>query len=455
MPKGSRRVAPVEEPERRASRSKHSRRPRDVSLEAARPSKHKRRRDRRRQALNDNSDEESNTDDSDYSDNDEDEDGSNMPPVRWLACTVGLLIGLALVYIQVALPGTGSVHDPRLVGNTQPAVASERAWSRTSAESVSTRASSGAPGPTFSASLPGSPKRPALHTTQGQGLTAKAAFPPPPLLSPSPMPPPPSPPPSPAPRPPPLPSPSPAPPPPSPPGPNVAEVLNTRFHEGGASNDLAKAGILLRQFDHTEDLAHPWRGCPSHVISNGAGNDCGMFGNRLSASIVNAAMVSAVTKRVPLFSSQTGGIVYSPRVSIACIYGGDGGSRKTSDGCGNSWCSPQRSVKTDGFWCDGLPHRPQALEHVLRGFMEHAQGSFNEAIIDAAVIDSQLPQAVEAFFYTAASGAAEMRIAHEAFLKAYPSLSVADGTAPPLLRLDVGDPQHPFKPSGFKGGGAT
>lgn len=230
------------------------------------------------------------------------------------------------------------------------------------------------------------------------------------------------------------------------------DTLNARFRSGVASNDLESAGILLRQFDRTEDLARPWRGCPNHRERDGAGNDCGMFGNRLSTSIVNALMVSPNEARVPLFSDE-GGVVYSPRVArLSCIYGGDGGSRKTADGCGSSWCSIQRAAVSDGFWCDGLPHRPTQLATVLRGFATHAQGSINEAIIDAAVIDANLPDIVEAFFYVNPAGAAAVRTAQAAFLAAYPSLSLAAGTAPPLLRLDPNDPKEPFKPSGFRGG---
>jgi hypothetical protein len=89
----------------------------------------------------------------------------------------------------------------------------------------------------------------------------------------------------------------------------------------------------------------PWGGCPGHVIRNGAGNDCGLFGNRLSASIVFADIATGIG-HVPLFSEEAG-VVYSPMfASIACIYGGDGGSRSKPDGCGSDWCSKSTCVET-------------------------------------------------------------------------------------------------------------
>ena len=228
------------------------------------------------------------------------------------------------------------------------------------------------------------------------------------------------------------------------------DVLNARFRDGTATNDLTAAGVLLRQFDRTEDIERPWRGCPGGHVSNGAGHDCELFGNRLSASIVNAQMVSPRDKVVPVFSTE-GGVVYSPTLSgITCIFGGDGGSRKFSDGCGHDYCPPQRSAAGD-VWCDGKPHFRTHIGDVLRGFSTVRQGSFNEVILNSETLDTHLPKVVEAFFYVTPTGATAARAAHEKFVAKY-GLKPTHPDFVPLLRLDVSDPDHPFKPSGFRGG---
>jgi len=265
--------------------------------------------------------------------------------------------------------------------------------------------------------------------------------PPSPTAPPPPSPPPPSP--SPRPRPPPQPPPPPPQPPPIPPPqpPSVVSILNARFRDGRASNELRAAGILLRQFDNTEDHMRPWGGCPGHVIRNGAGNDCGLFGNRLSASIVFADIATGIG-HVPLFSEEAG-VVYSPMfASIACIYGGDGGSRSKPDGCGSDWCSDARS-RTGDYWCDGRPHTPGQLADVLKD--RRHQGTYNEVILDSAMIDANLPQVVEAFFYLLganAGAAARARMAHQAFMAAYPN----HPKPPPLLQIDPQNLREPFTP---------
>ena len=120
--------------------------------------------------------------------------------------------------------------------------------------------------------------------------------------------------------------------------------LNARFKNGGASSELAKTGVLLHMFDKTEGLDSPaWLPCRADDL-------CGQFSDRISASIVNAAV------RVT-FASNRGGIVLSPTASnIHCSYFSDGGTMNKFckppapagcvPGCANSltsqpeWCRP-------------------------------------------------------------------------------------------------------------------
>lgn len=182
----------------------------------------------------------------------------------------------------------------------------------------------------------------------------------------------------------------------------------------------------------------PWRGCRGVDGSYAAAvneGECRLFGNRLSASIIYAGMkerpragvhsvidvatgsrndhvdaASTLAEQalhgkgehgerlhgIPIFS-RTVGVVYRPGyVKIMCSYGGDGGSRGTSDGCGTSFC-PDGGGKyvTIDAWCDGKPHA--SLGAMLRG---HAvRGGYNELIIETADLERQLPEAIEAIFY--------------------------------------------------------
>jgi len=221
------------------------------------------------------------------------------------------------------------------------------------------------------------------------------------------------------------------------PQPAIVHKLNARFRDGRPSNDLAKVGLLLRQFDAEEDQSQPWRGCPKRKkVAAGAGRECEIYGNRFSASIVNAEMFAA-QKKIRIFSNGAG-VIYSPSVRLNCIYGGDGGTRsKPEDGCGKQFCDPHRS-QNDG-WCDGLPHHSAQLANVL-GHMQ--PGNYDEAIVDTASIDAHLPGAVEAIFYVKGSrqSATQGREVHAKFVRQFD----LDAAEYPLLRLDIADLERPF-----------
>jgi hypothetical protein len=236
---------------------------------------------------------------------------------------------------------------------------------------------------------------------------------------------------------------------PATPAPQAAIIaeLNRRFREGHASNDLASAGVLLRQFDMTEDQTMPWRGCPNHVAFEGAGNECAIYGGRFSASIVNApgsTSAKAELSKISLFSKDSG-VVYNPQATkLNCIYAGDGGTRKLpDDGCGDrSWfCDPERSARDS--WCDGRPIAPENMADALRG---QTAGSYNEAVINTAHIDAHLPQAVDAFFFVSDARPSLRKRAEEAHAKFHAKYADLHADQAPLLCVDVKDLSTPFRP---------
>lgn len=222
------------------------------------------------------------------------------------------------------------------------------------------------------------------------------------------------------------------------PQPAIVHTLNARFRDGKASNELAHAGLLLRQFDDTEDQSQPWRGCPAHVVTAGSGRECQIYGNRFSASIISAELF-VKQQKIRIFSNGAG-VIYSPHVKLNCIYGGDGGTRsKSEDGCGSQFCEPSRS-RTDG-WCDGQPHVIEAMAGVLANMQP---GNYNEAIINTKSIDDHLPKAVEAIFYIKNQASQHSRDVHANFLKEYH----LDAAEHPLLRLDPANLERPLQADG-------
>ena len=155
----------------------------------------------------------------------------------------------------------------------------------------------------------------------------------------------------------------------------------------------------------------------------------------MSSSLINAA--TAGSRGISLFSN-TAGVVYAPGDDLSmikCVYGGDGGSRKEADGCGENWCQTRNDA-----WCGGRPPKPWQPADVLRS---QRPGTYNEVILDASYLDWHLPRIVEAVFYLAGdSGSFDAaKLARAAFVDKY-SL---DPEQFPLLSLDVQDVEQPFR----------
>lgn len=77
---------------------------------------------------------------------------------------------------------------------------------------------------------------------------------------------------------------------------------------------------------------------------------------------------------------------------------GDGGTRHgENDGCGIDPYRPSTycTVSEADGWCNGLPHRPVDLEHMLRHYAERGR-SYNEVIVDSRTLEDNLPHSVEA-----------------------------------------------------------
>ena len=311
----------------------------------------------------------------------------------------------------------------------------------------------------------------------------------PPLQSPKPPGPPP--PPSPPAR-----APWPPPPPPSPsvppPGGAVVDRMNSRFRTGRPSNDLDSIGVIMHQFDESEDPDMPWKRCPQFCHGFGQTCGCSFIKDRLAAQTVLHIMPKTNKGEIPLWSEKMGGVVFkgssirlfcafpgecvhwlSPKHQTrkpfpACVLSptkfetliGSGGTRarlcdppgqsdECTPGCTDvyhSWCD---GISKADVWCDGDPWKPEMLQIMLEGYRHRAApwNTHNELVIDAEHSDSQLPGAIEAFWYPLTDGCqtstkckAYTERMHAKFLTEY-SLTTQDV---PIVGLRLKHWEHPF-----------
>lgn len=262
-----------------------------------------------------------------------------------------------------------------------------------------------------------------------------------------------------------------------PPGGTIAERLNQRFRTGKASNDLEEIGVILHQFDETEDPEMPWRRCPQFCHGFGQPCGCNFLKDRITGSAIQASMPKATDGTMPLWSKKAGGIILSgssnrlhcafpadagtrarvcdpPGVSSTCTPGCTGEkSLDRADGTGEyrPWCRMDKVYAANDVWCDGNPWRPDMVQTMLEGYPNRERiGSvepYNEFVFDGEYSERQLPGSVMAFFYplndicstsTRCQEYAERQ--HAKFLREY-RVSIDDY---PLLGLRMENFKHPF-----------
>ena len=149
----------------------------------------------------------------------------------------------------------------------------------------------------------------------------------------------------------------------------LVEQLNTRFASGRPSNDLASAGVLVRQFDGLENQARPWEPCTP-------GQWCYVYSDRFATTLVNR-------KQPLLYSRTAGGFVLNAAVArVLCAYNADGGSQSKqcrppgvsedcTPGCARS-CTELRDFR-------GCSWPPDQFEQMMeQQNLLHAGGGHNE-----------------------------------------------------------------------------
>lgn len=244
--------------------------------------------------------------------------------------------------------------------------------------------------------------------------------------------------------------------------------INSRFNGASITSNLARAGVLIHEFDEFEDPYAKWMPCSD--ACEGFANPrercryCGLR-DRMSVSLIGthgtAHIFSAEWPNA--FSFSGGGVVLNPaKAKLLCSYDHDASSRgkECIPAYGQGVCVPGCTM--DGTWCDphdpghcGLhtPWRPQHLNAMLNTYAKRIQGHgisckdckmYNEVILDSRAWKNNMPATVDAFFYPVHAFCgdkcrARVKKAHSDFLRRYP------GAHTPLLRLHLDRKSSPFE----------
>lgn len=274
----------------------------------------------------------------------------------------------------------------------------------------------------------------------------------------------------------------------------ASDRINARFSKGFPSSDANEAGVVVHAFDG-QNGEPPWEKVPPWRVET----------EYLSASIINARLpyVFLGAQKESSLVTGTAGIIYSPgavALSLRCSFDIDAATNAMScnssepeqrcvHGCigmwnerQNEWCDqthPEKNGKSMMYeWplCawrpSGLAGMMQAHEARVAEFVKEHGGNnpctptccitgdctlYNELVLDKDIISSNLPSAIEAFYFVAGSGArspshaetGEMaaRTAQQRFLDHF-------GIHLPVFRVDNFSAPLPFKLAGLVEGAA-
>jgi hypothetical protein len=216
--------------------------------------------------------------------------------------------------------------------------------------------------------------------------------------------------------------------------------LNKRFHGGHASNQLAEAGVLVRNFDGTTVSGQPWLPCPREIQ-----NGCAIRGDRFPGTLIN--------EQLPTVISYAPGFVISPsHVELLCSYHADGATDgKLCDSPGVSEeCIPGCWKKSgwrwgEALWCErpsarnprgimyGCAWKREALSGMIESHLERGKKGYNEVVYDAEVWVANLPHTIEAIFVQKLDALGWAKQMRNALIDSY---ELTEQTAPPIVQYD-------------------
>ena len=158
---------------------------------------------------------------------------------------------------------------------------------------------------------------------------------------------------------------------PSPPPLSVVDVLNARFRSGNNGRDaqVRDAGIFVHQFDFMDDgnpEGEPWTPGAGQMWDQENNRCCKSSwdrGDRISTTLINAAMTAELSGNVPVYSFGLGGILLSPEHnSLFCSFAYDVASM-------DRMCHPRGASEhcTPSFTTGAGPSLPSEVHWTLPG----------------------------------------------------------------------------------------
>ena len=212
---------------------------------------------------------------------------------------------------------------------------------------------------------------------------------------------------------------------------SAVDRINARFRLGQPSDNVEAAGVLLHQFDDMEDTNAPWMPCPQFKW-------CGEFGDRFSASMINARLPpGGPPGLIGIFSNTVAGFIFAPEAAeVFCAYAADGGTmaKKCHPPGPSPTCIPGCMRKTGGLR-DALQTHEARLE----------QNAYNEIVVDTRPMAEDPSRSIEAIFYLDNDQCgrdkrceANAKDAHRLLIEKY-------GGDQPLLVLDLANWETPFR----------
>ena len=222
-------------------------------------------------------------------------------------------------------------------------------------------------------------------------------------------------------------------------------MLNKRFYNGVASNDLAAAGVVVHCFDTSSNPIRAgldlFRGCATTSSQYFPGAACA---DRISASIISEKLPEIYG------GCEKGGLILAPDLgNVFCSYFNDGGTMQKF--CGKNapaGCVPgcADTLTSKPNWCDGkqalniaadiysCAFRPNETYAMLQHHIKFG-GAYNEVVINANRWRSRLPDGLDGIFFRAGGDEKLARAVHRTFSSTYHS-AMRSKRALPLLRLD-------------------
>ena len=181
----------------------------------------------------------------------------------------------------------------------------------------------------------------------------------------------------------------------------MLDDINGRFIAGGPTDELERAGVLVRSFDGLEYPNKPWLPCPKDQPRL---HMCAALSDRFPASLIWPEHTEVYKG-----TGEGGLVIRAQAANIRCSYHGDGFTMsKKGDPC-PIYCDEPGAKLWKCAW----------RSNQLSKMMDANDGSHNEVVLDSVAWVEALPSTIEAVFAVAGEAQARARQIHQDYLRTY------------------------------------